>query len=123
MSRDVTVPVTYSSLTTRVVLVLVALTLFVILAWLARLPVAAVALATIFILHMAWRRARRRQRNQVPRVGTSISASVPRAYQAPYVLTGRVGAEFEVISLNVFSIEMVRCRTDAARQAIDTVRG
>jgi len=45
------------------------------------------------------------------------------SHQAPYVLTGRVGAEFEVISLNVFSIEMVRCRTDAARQAIDTVRG
>jgi error-prone DNA polymerase len=38
------------------------------------------------------------------------------SYQAPYLLTGRVDTEFEVISLNVLDIEMVKLRGPTARR-------
>ena len=76
----------YCSVTTRVALVLVALAILAGLGFLARLPVAAGTLATILILHILWRRARGRRRDQVSRVGNGTPVSAPRAYHVPYVL-------------------------------------
>jgi error-prone DNA polymerase len=44
------------------------------------------------------------------------------SHQAPYILTGRVDTEFEVMSLNVFDIEMVRLG-NSAKQSRGTVEG
>ncbi len=76
----------YGGLAIRVGVLLVALSILAILGWLARLPVAAVVLATIVIVHMGWRRPRQRPKDEISGIATGTSMSAPRAYHAVYVL-------------------------------------